>query len=380
MDSPNSALSDHSSSIRPAWKRVPTGTPIPVMGDESWPSLTGPSNSSVQETSLSPSLSSAPMSCPSSVSDSDSEKVAVELPTVSSPVISDSASASMASTSSVPVSENGDVGCPVQSPNPSPQPQTTQNRNPNPQFRRNFRGNRLQNKNRRHYHHGGFNHSNGNMGFVPRPFNHYLNRPPGMMNGPGSFLPPPPPPPLPYFPPSNLQSIPDYGVYYNPYFHDVYAPPHHATYLAPEVMNGVSMYLQPQPSPPVAIYMQQDHVELCNALRKQIEYYFSHDNLLKDYYLRRKMDEQGWVSIQMIADFNRVKAITQDMYVILEALRPSTIIEVQGDKIRRRGDWMVWILTSDSSSTTRPTMDALATRIQSMQLGKGSRTVSRTSK
>lgn len=151
------------------------------------------------------------MSCPSSVYDSDSEKVAVELPTVSSPVISDSAS-----TSSVLVSEkgeNGDVGCPIQSPNPStqPQPQTNQNRNPNPQFRRNLR-----NKNRRYYHQGGFNHSNGNMGFVPPPFNYYLNRTPGMMNGPGSFLPPPPPP---YFPPSNLQSIPpDYGLYYNPYF------------------------------------------------------------------------------------------------------------------------------------------------------------------
>ncbi|RWR90247.1 la-related protein 1B-like protein [Cinnamomum micranthum f. kanehirae] len=377
MDSPNSALSDHSSSIRPAWKKFPTGIPIPVMGDESWPSLTGPSNSNDQETSLSPSLSSAPMSCPSSVSDSDSEKVekfAVELPTVSSPVISDSASASMASTSSVIVSENGDVGCPIQSPNPSPQPQpqTNQNRNPNPQFRRNLR-----NKNRRYYHQGGFNHSNGNMGFVPRPFNYYLNRPPGMMNGPGSFLPPPPPP---YFPPSNLQSIPDYGVYYNPYFQDVYAPPHHATYHAPDFMNGISMYLEPHPSPPVAIYMQQYHVELHNALRKQIEYYFSHDNLLKDYYLRSKMDEEGWVSIQIIADFNRVKAITQDMYLILEALRPSTIIEVQRDKIRRRGDWMVWILTSGSSSTTRPTMDTLATRIQSMQLGKESRTVSTTSK
>ncbi|KAK8944067.1 hypothetical protein KSP40_PGU015513 [Platanthera guangdongensis] len=42
------------------------------------------------------------------------------------------------------------------------------------------------------------------------------------------------------------------------------------------------------------------------ALLKQIEYYFSVENLCKDEYLRKNMDEHGWVSIFLIADFRRV--------------------------------------------------------------------------
>ena len=35
-------------------------------------------------------------------------------------------------------------------------------------------------------------------------------------------------------------------------------------------------------------------------------FFCSNDNLCKDMYLRRHMDEQGWVPVALIAGFNRV--------------------------------------------------------------------------
>lgn len=80
------------------------------------------------------------------------------------------------------------------------------------------------------------------------------------------------------------------------------------------------------------------------ALLKQIEYYFSSENLVKDLYLRSHMDELGWVPITLIAGFQRVKDLTNNIPYILDTLRYSPLIEVQGEKIRIRNDWMMWML------------------------------------
>ncbi len=37
------------------------------------------------------------------------------------------------------------------------------------------------------------------------------------------------------------------------------------------------------------------HGQLLEAVRHQIDYYFSIDNLVKDLFLRRKMDDGGWI-------------------------------------------------------------------------------------
>ncbi|MBO8584264.1 hypothetical protein INO15_14165, partial [Staphylococcus aureus] len=71
---------------------------------------------------------------------------------------------------------------------------------------------------------------------------------------------------------------------------------------------------------------------------------FSSENLCKDVFLRQNMDEQGWVPISLIASFNRVKQLTVYFPAIVEAVRSSTVVEVQGDKIRKRNDWMNWLL------------------------------------
>ncbi|XP_071733102.1 la-related protein 1C-like [Rutidosis leptorrhynchoides] len=86
---------------------------------------------------------------------------------------------------------------------------------------------------------------------------------------------------------------------------------------------------------------------LDDPVLKQIEYYFSDDNLVKDNFLRSHMDEEGWVPISLIAGFRRVQLITKDIQVILTSLRDSTSLEIQGDKVRRRTDWRRWIQSSN---------------------------------
>ncbi|KAF5183003.1 La-related protein 1b [Thalictrum thalictroides] len=92
---------------------------------------------------------------------------------------------------------------------------------------------------------------------------------------------------------------------------------------------------------------------------KQIEYYFSDENLKKDAFLKNNdnMDVEGWVDIHLIAGFNRVKDLTNDIFLILEALRPSRVVEVKGEKVRKRDNWSIYILPSSSSSTETSSLE-----------------------
>lgn len=48
------------------------------------------------------------------------------------------------------------------------------------------------------------------------------------------------------------------------------------------------------------------------------EYYFSVDNLERDFFLRRKMDSDGFLPITLIASFHRVQALTTDINLIIK--------------------------------------------------------------
>lgn len=48
------------------------------------------------------------------------------------------------------------------------------------------------------------------------------------------------------------------------------------------------------------------------------EYYFSVDNLERDFFLRRKMDTEGFLPITLIASFHRVQALTTDVGLIIK--------------------------------------------------------------
>lgn len=65
--------------------------------------------------------------------------------------------------------------------------------------------------------------------------------------------------------------------------------------------------------PPMPAQMAMDEKSLLQAIRRQVEYYFSKDNLVKDTYLRSKMDsDTGFVPISFLATFKRLASLTQD--------------------------------------------------------------------
>ncbi|GKV17810.1 hypothetical protein SLEP1_g28272 [Rubroshorea leprosula] len=107
----------------------------------------------------------------------------------------------------------------------------------------------------------------------------------------------------------------------------------------------------PYIAPPSAMLVHPPEHFLRAMLVHQIDYYFSDANLVKDDFLKSNMDEQGWVPISLIAGFPRVKYWTSDIRFILDSLRSSTIVEVQGVKVRRRDDWMKWISSSSHVSS-----------------------------
>ncbi|XP_066576256.1 la-related protein 1B isoform X2 [Amia ocellicauda] len=85
-----------------------------------------------------------------------------------------------------------------------------------------------------------------------------------------------------------------------------------------------------------------DESLLKEYIKRQIEYYFSPENLERDFFLRRKMDENGFLPISLIASFHRVQALTTDVSLIFEALKDSTVVEMTDQKIRRKVDPERW--------------------------------------
>ena len=73
--------------------------------------------------------------------------------------------------------------------------------------------------------------------------------------------------------------------------------------------------------------------QLAQAVRHQIEYYLSLDNLVRDLFLRAKMDADGWIPLAIIAGFNRVRVMTSDVALIAAALLNSSIAELSPDAL-----------------------------------------------
>ncbi|XP_051533905.1 la-related protein 1-like isoform X5 [Myxocyprinus asiaticus] len=92
------------------------------------------------------------------------------------------------------------------------------------------------------------------------------------------------------------------------------------------------------------LYNTVDQELLKDYIKRQIEYYFSVDNLERDFFLRRKMDQEGFLPIALISSFHRVQALTTDINLILEALKDSNEVEITDMKIRCKEDPEKWPL------------------------------------
>jgi len=80
--------------------------------------------------------------------------------------------------------------------------------------------------------------------------------------------------------------------------------------------------------------------EVAEKVVKQVEFYFSDVNLPKDKFLQAEISKNvdGWVSLQTICSFSRMRALTEEAAAVAAALKASSeLVEVSecGEKVRR---------------------------------------------
>ncbi|EGT32568.1 CBN-LARP-5 protein [Caenorhabditis brenneri] len=79
-------------------------------------------------------------------------------------------------------------------------------------------------------------------------------------------------------------------------------------------------------NPPVPRLLTKDDIKL--QLKNQLEYYFSRENLLTDRYLKCQMDSEHFVPINVVAGFPKVSRLTNDIELIVEAVKDSLNLEL----------------------------------------------------
>lgn len=75
---------------------------------------------------------------------------------------------------------------------------------------------------------------------------------------------------------------------------------------------------------------------LKQMLSTQLEYYFSRENLANDAYLMSQMDNDQYVPIWTVANFNQVKKLSKDIALITEVLRSSPNLQVDDEGLKVR--------------------------------------------
>lgn len=89
---------------------------------------------------------------------------------------------------------------------------------------------------------------------------------------------------------------------------------------------------QPQQTTAITTTTQQNITlegqELKDAIRKQVEWYLSRQNLSTDVYLVSHMDDQKYVSLELLAGFKMLKQLTTDLDLIRESIKDSTEVQL----------------------------------------------------
>ncbi len=67
------------------------------------------------------------------------------------------------------------------------------------------------------------------------------------------------------------------------------------------------------------------------AVRKQVEYYFSDQNLKNDVYLHKKLSDaqDGWFPMAELLKFNKLKAMKVSASEIIDALKDSPLVKLR---------------------------------------------------
>lgn len=79
--------------------------------------------------------------------------------------------------------------------------------------------------------------------------------------------------------------------------------------------------------------------DLPEKIAKQVQYYFSDVNVVKDKFLLEEFKkDDGWVKLPVLLTFSRLKQLTEDDSKIIQALKdhPSELIELDESEKRIR--------------------------------------------
>lgn len=92
---------------------------------------------------------------------------------------------------------------------------------------------------------------------------------------------------------------------------------------------------------------------LLQLAQTQVEYYFSVENCVKDWYLRKHMDSLGFVPLAVIVTFNRMRELLVDQLVLRQACSYSALLElVMGndgiERVRSKEGWEKWVIQDKS--------------------------------
>ena len=207
-------------------------------------------------------------------------------------------------------------------------------------------------------------------GGIAPPIDPYAPLPTGYAYNPyNATLPPPPPPTT-----STNPNDPYYAPYpqYKPGFYadNLWYPYTGTTYVPQTTVAGLSQdpYSTPKQSKRSKKSRDSANVDLTtplnddksngikkakmspgrrvNKIQKQLEYYFSVENLSQDEFLREAMDKEGWVSIDTLLGFNRMKVLGATKELVAEAAFHSQIIEIEAkeqNKIRMSKYWKQYV-------------------------------------
>ena len=100
-----------------------------------------------------------------------------------------------------------------------------------------------------------------------------------------------------------------------------------------------AMHLFIHPAPSAFAKMPSSSYSQHAQILKQVEFYFSDSNLPRDQFLKRNLKKNdGWLPISILTTFSRLKALSEDVFVIAEALKSSDLLEVSEDssKVKRK--------------------------------------------
>lgn len=143
-------------------------------------------------------------------------------------------------------------------------------------------------------------------------------------------------------------------------------PVQYVSYPSPDTVMAPAYY---QMQMPVNQVMGEE--SLTEAVKAQVEYYFSAENLCKDMYLRKRMDAAGFVLLGEVAQFKRMQQINAPPAVIMQALKASSQLEVVlpwaakvspdqlsdgailDSKIRCAEGWERWVLPANGNTTPK---------------------------